>query len=356
MLRGLAASLVVFHHVCQAVESSSPRLSFINSLYGLSKFGAVGVDIFFVISGFIMVFLTTDPRRKQLGAFEFLRMRIIRIVPLYWIYTTAMLFLVASPFAFRAHTFGWSFILKSYLFIPGYNSSGKLHPLLDQGWTLNYEMYFYLIFTAFLGIARPKAVAYMSLAMAGSITIAFAFPLNFAPYTFFTEPIVLEFCLGMLAGILYNRGSLPNRKLTIAFLTLALAIWALTIRFSFDMKYRFVFSGIPAFSVVLALLALEKQGRLPKSSSWLLLGDASYSIYLTHAFFTLALAAALKTHMAAVIPSMDLLIVAAIPLFLLPGILSYRFLEQPLTKWLRTVATQQSKNVPHGDNKHHVLI
>lgn len=109
---------------------------------GLATFG---VQLFFVISGFVMVYATEPLFGTRRGPFVFLERRIVRIVPLYWVVTT---FYLALTLVFAKFDKGYpaSFVVASYLFIPLARPDGTIEPLVGQGWSLNYEMLFYAVF------------------------------------------------------------------------------------------------------------------------------------------------------------------------------------------------------------------
>jgi exopolysaccharide production protein ExoZ len=111
---------------------------------GFDTFGGGGVDIFFVISGFIMVYTTQS---HHVGPFSFFVNRVVRIVPIYWLLTLAVFTLaVIAPHLLGATRAAPSELLKSLLFIPFAKSNGAVQPILFLGWTLNYEMFFYMLF------------------------------------------------------------------------------------------------------------------------------------------------------------------------------------------------------------------
>ena len=141
-LRGIAALMVVWHH-------SSSQIPALNRFFPGSS-GAHGVDLFFVISGFIMAVTTTG---AGLTPLQFLRRRVVRVVPLYWILTLAMVGLaLVAPSLFRTLKVTADTLVQSLLFIPHFSTSftDKAWPLLVPGWTLNYEMYFYVILAVIL--------------------------------------------------------------------------------------------------------------------------------------------------------------------------------------------------------------
>ena len=151
ILRGMAALFVVFFHVSEMLLQYTDRQGIFCRFASLWHTGAAGVDLFFIISGFVMVQSTRDKFQKNGSSSEFMLRRIIRIVPLYWLYTSVMLVLVLLPFTLKNQVFSGWYTVASYLFIPVLNpASGLDLPLLAPGWTLSYEMYFYLIFALLL--------------------------------------------------------------------------------------------------------------------------------------------------------------------------------------------------------------
>src|SRR6185437_14170487 len=128
-LRAIAALLVVFVHLAVPVAA-----------LGVAPFGAGGVDLFFVISGFIMVYTTVG---RPISGAEFLGRRIVRIVPLYWLLTLAVFGIaLIAPTLLQFTTASWGQLLKSLFFIPFAKANGDVQPVLFLGWTLNYEMFF----------------------------------------------------------------------------------------------------------------------------------------------------------------------------------------------------------------------
>ena len=141
-LRALAALLVVFVHAQEQYPIGGRIIP--------SAFGLGGVDLFFLISGFVMTFTAAQ---RPLTRLDFLKRRVVRIVPLYWTMTLATAGLIfVAPALTRDSHFAWSDLLTSLSFIPHYNAgkAGSISPIIKLGWTLNYEMFFYLVFAALL--------------------------------------------------------------------------------------------------------------------------------------------------------------------------------------------------------------
>ena len=167
---------------------------------------SAGVDIFFVISGFVMTYLTQGQFGRPGAPRAFLIRRIIRIVPPYWLFTTLM---VVAVLLFSDHIrnteLDGASVITSYLFVPWPRvADGQLNPLLSQGWTLNYEAFFYLAFAAALFFRRGLvwlAGGFLLLAALHPLVPAHLFVLKF-----WTNPIILEFLGGAGLAVLFLRG------------------------------------------------------------------------------------------------------------------------------------------------------
>ncbi|MGY2439912.1 acyltransferase family protein [Pseudomonas sp. SDO52101_S400] len=268
-LRALAAWAVVCHHFMQIFFDFEARGP-IGQLF-IDK-GAVGVDIFFVISG-LVIFLSTEG--KALPPVRFLLYRLFRIVPAYWLYTVLMALLVvfARPLL-PDQTVDWRHLLLSLLFIPTENPGGYgIYPTLNVGWTLNYEMLFYVLFAwalLFRLQVRLLVVAALLFAVCQAWT-GFGWVSEF-----YHSDIVYEFLLGIGIGMLYRRGWI-GPALWLPLLGIGGALLAI---YHLPPEPRLLNWGVPSAVLVMASMALERHvehNRLLK-----LLGDCSYSVYLMH--------------------------------------------------------------------------
>ena len=181
VLRGFAALFVVLRHVLVDVEKISMQNSKIIDFYALINFGSIGVDIFFVISGFIMYYIHGNDFLKPNISFKFLLRRLLRIIPLYWFLTSlALIMLYFFPQLFGGgKSFELFHAIASYLFIPWNNSIGLAFPILAPGWSLNYEMYFYLLFAILLFF--PKRFFFPKIFIFFTISFLFSFFVNDSP-------------------------------------------------------------------------------------------------------------------------------------------------------------------------------
>jgi exopolysaccharide production protein ExoZ len=289
--------------------------------------GSVGVDIFFVISGLVMV-MSADRLAGRPGAWRvFLRQRITRIVPLYWIMTTAKVVAVlALPTLVMRTRLDLPYIVGSYAFWPVRDWTGAMFPVLPVGWTLTYEMLFYALVAVALALQTPV------LAVAGPTLVAFALVAIVGDPSGFANTIVAEFLFGVLIGVSIKRAiRLP---LIAAVFLLGLGFAVVLTGPVVTAVLRPITWGIPAACIVAGSVALEEKlsGSIPR---WLLhAGDASYSIYLMHLFVTPVIYIVVSRSIPA-----TLWLPAIISLSLLASVgvgrLGFVWIERPLLRWLR---------------------
>ncbi|SPJ16831.1 putative Exopolysaccharide production protein ExoZ [Burkholderiales bacterium] len=245
--------------------------------------GWSGVDLFFVISGFVMTYTAAKHAYTQWG---FLRRRLARIVPMYWLMTalTAVI-AIAAPGILRTTRFSPDSFIRSLLFLPGDSP-----PLLHLGWTLNYEMFFYVGFTIFLGLSSwPRIVALATL-FVGLVAIVEFFHPTFDALVFYGNPVTFEFLFGCLIGAAYLDRRLARVPLGASLVLLVLGLGLMVLGGINDdaLLHRAALRGIPAAIVAFSILSIE-QG-IPFRNRWLhKLGDATFSIYLTHIFVVMGL-------------------------------------------------------------------
>lgn len=254
------------------------------------SFGSFGVDIFFVLSGFVIALVVSDYHSPTSFAIN----RISRIVPIYWLLTTLLLLLMfLTPKFVHESTIAGANIsnyLRSIFFIPFY-LGGDIKPLLRLGWTLNYEMLFYLLVWLSLIITRTSLALTSALILFLYLIFAFGFESNYAT-GFFGDDIILEFIIGIIAFKIYKYNYLQNIPSVVLILITILSYAFMAYIQSADLlKSRFLFYGIPSFFVVLSFVGLEKHIIKVKSSIvsfFVSMGDASYATYLTHWYVIVA--------------------------------------------------------------------
>ncbi len=269
-LRAIAALFVILEHV-----------RFLNC-------GAFGVDIFFCISGFMIMFSTHTNTR------HFITKRFIRILPLYYIMTFGtFLLLLLFPSMFEQTKANPYFLLKSLLFIPFDIGNGIIQPLMRIGWTINCEIFFYLLFFIAFRISHKYRGLICSILVGLPILINALFPSDFAPLLFFGNPVMLDFILGIICyyiakGIYELYQTCPQRHLwkILSWTALAFGIFLFTVLvmtkpginiLSFR---RPLLWGIPAFLLVLAFFLTGLSLRIPRTLVFV--GNMSFSVYLIH--------------------------------------------------------------------------
>ncbi|WP_158933078.1 acyltransferase [Acidisphaera sp. S103] len=280
-LRAVAAAAVAFVHIGNdAMTAGRDPAGLIAKISAFLPWAA-GVDVFFVISGFVIVHASTNLFAQPGGSVRFLYRRLTRIVPLYWVLTT--LFLATTLLqrsAIHGETGGSAYVLASYLFIPWARPDGLVEPALGLGWTLNYEMFFYLVMTPFLLLPRTRAVTACAALLCLLVTIGRIVGPTSVPLRYWSDPIVLEFILGMGLALAVARGLTLPGWVRIVLVGVAIA-W---LHQQVD-AWRIGSFGLPGALLVAAAVSGRRPGRIgPVEHGLIRLGDASYAMYLFHPF------------------------------------------------------------------------
>jgi len=272
-LRALAALGVVIFHA----------LGLLQTYFGIEvahrSLGAAGVDLFFIISGFIM-WVTAIARDESPARFAW--KRILRIVPLYWLVTTFVLAIVlfAPSLMNSASRDPWHFV-ASYFFVawPHPTVEGRFWPPVIPGWTLNYEMFFYLVVTIALFLPRFRRIQFIAFALAGLPFVGSLLHLAGAG-AFYTNPILIEFLYGVMLGFLFTTGRVRQGPRASLVLMAVGAVAFGTLGLLGSEENRALWWALPLVLLVQgALHAPAIAGGALRAFSKLL-GDASYSLYL----------------------------------------------------------------------------
>jgi exopolysaccharide production protein ExoZ len=335
-LRALAALLVVIHHVRVFVNGIHPAAF-------MTDVGACGVDIFFVISGFVMVYTNRDAQRTPTA---FWRGRALRILPMYWLVTCALVGLYVAGFRpVGLHGWSWGDLGASLLLIPNVRIDGVSEPILTLGWTLIYEALFYAIFgLALLTRDIRKTVLVVTVLFVLLMLAGLTMPPESVAGRTYSSPLALEFAAGCLLGLAYVRKDIfawpASARLAMPLMVMAAAAIITadaTARDAIltDPWVRVLLTGLPATAIVAGALALERSGRTLHSPFWLFQGTASYALYLIH---PLALHASWKA-LAVVLPQdspgvTTLMAIIAVAAAIGAGSVMHLTLERPLTAWL----------------------
>ncbi|MBV7314838.1 acyltransferase [Shewanella sp. NIFS-20-20] len=268
-MRGVAALFVFFYHVYHIVriytDITHPRLEFFH----------IGVDIFFVISGFIMIAVLS--RVKVFDAkyvVKFLKARFIRIIPQYFLVTFVIY--IGYVYIFNnPRELDYKDLLTSLIFIP-YKTVDGVYPVLGVGWTLNYEMLFYAVLALSILILRNCYVLGVFIIFSGLAVSGHFSLFSSTPLIFWSKPIILGFLAGMLLGIFYFKNSTFYSVRYLYLFTLCILL------FVFGLYTQHM---IVAILTVGVLLLLENNGaarKVFKSRVFVFLGNTSYTLYLLH--------------------------------------------------------------------------
>jgi peptidoglycan/LPS O-acetylase OafA/YrhL len=333
-LRAIAASLVVFLHVLEMAEMFSAEHSVFNHFFYLKQFGASGVDIFFVISGFIMTVVSKNKFGLPGAPIDFFQRRLVRIVPLYWFYSIIMLLLIWIPFTLRQNVFDLSYSIRSFLFIPALNpTTQEMTPLVAQGWTLSYEMYFYILFAFFLTFKRGWFLPSITILFSICILTGFLNNINYnSTYRLFTNPILIEFLLGCFIGTTYISRYRLGSLASVGLISIGCLGFLATIFLDKSGYTRVVDWGLPAACLLAGVVNLEKNISFKTSRILIALGDSSYSLYLCHTFALMVIGKALKIGLLSKIP-IDIVIIFSVLFCAVSGHIAYLCIEKPIIKY-----------------------
>ena len=333
-LRGIAAMMVVWHHATAQIPAVAALFP--------SAFGTSGVDLFFVISGFIMVVTTHG---SAMTPWQFLKRRMVRVIPPYWILTLLMIALaLAAPGLFKTLQLSGATVVQSLLFIPHYSLAfpQQAWPVLVPGWTLNFEMFFYALFALSMGLRPAWRVGGLALAIGALVTAGAVFgPFRSAIAVTYTSPLLLEFGAGALIGRWW---SADKRALPLGLSLACLAVGAMLLVLRDTAPFG---TFNPFFGATLLVIgAVDRRAGHLHWPVLQTLGDASYAIYLTH-LFTLGI---LRTAWGKLGPETTSLTTSSCFMALalvacaLAGCVAYRLGEKPLLE--RLVKLRRADSTP----------
>lgn len=322
-LRALAAFMVVIHHVVSLGDARAAGLLWLQA----------GVDIFFVISGFVMV---ASMENKPLSARQFLSARLIRIVPLYWLALAIYLLLLAAAGDRLPRV---DEVLRSFLFIFYTDSrTGQPAPYLTQGWSLNYEIYFYLLFALLIRVPTVARIGMLAVFFAAMVALRGQVAAGDALAFRLTSPMPLEFVGGMALGHWREQLRRSPAPLGLALMALAMLVLLLSPR----VEPRIVFFGVPAMLVVAGAVIAENLFHTRAFAPVKALGDASYSLYLGHGIVLRAMlllgARPLLEQPVGMVAAAVVCTLSAFPI--------YRGIERPLTQLAKGLARPRDARVP----------
>jgi exopolysaccharide production protein ExoZ len=334
IMRFAAAALVLWGHIAHELKTYVG----IDGVRGLANFPfdpGIGVDIFFVISGFVMMMTI---HKQDINFSTFIRGRIFRVVPMYWICTTLVLIMsVLVPTTVVHKAVDWLQIAASYLFIPWLRQDGHSYPLFSLGWTLNYEMFFYLLLGCTLNVSHARPEILMALVLLFLVVLHVLLPPAWSLAYFLTQPIILEFLFGIVLFKLFDMNFRLRRASGILLCIMGF-VWA---SFTYNVVLphdfgRVLSQGLAAFMICAGAVATE--GRWSRNYIYRrieLAGAASYSLYLTHPFVIRPMR--LLSH--GLLGRFPLCFAAFIAISAVAvSIVIYLVVEMPITKKLKSLA------------------
>lgn len=333
VFRGIAALLVVAYHL----TVRSAELLNQNLLFGFFKFGYAGVDFFFVLSGFIIYYVHKQDIGKPTKFKEFISKRMVRVYPIYLLIT--LLILPVYLFGYGSdYKTDIGVIVKSFLLLP---QDEGVYPVLNVGWTLSFEALFYVMFSAAI-LLKPKFTNVIFGAWILIVSGVFVYELQGGELTsntlinFVFNSHNLEFIFGCLAAYLVTTNNIKYGK----HLMLAGGAWILVSSINNYVYGDFyvhpvVAYGIPSTLIVLGAAAYDRIKPSNPPEFLMYIGDASYSIYLTHfVIITAMLIGFLKLGILDFIGyqvAMALIILVTVVL----GCLVYKYIEKPMLNYCR---------------------
>jgi exopolysaccharide production protein ExoZ len=334
-LRALAALLVVCDHV--------PRLEirfFRNGgfLHGFGAAGAIGVDLFFVISGFIMVTTTWKAFGVPGASNAFLARRFLRIYPAYWVAFAAFLAIgVLFPLTQNIGPMTFSSVATSALLIPA-----RSGPLMFVAWSLEFELYFYVIFAIALYFPKSRLPLLLGLWLITTLVLnVAAHKSDLVVVQFLGSPLALEFMGGCGIGyLLLHKKIFAPRALLAVGAAIALGVAIYSSRFdgfpTLDLAWFRVLAAGPAMMlIVYGSVALEQRSHVEPPRFLSTIGDASYTMYLWHGMMLGAYSVVYgHLHLHGRIGD-ALFLFGAFVVVVVGSLLLYRVIELPLTLFVK---------------------
>lgn len=328
VLRAIAACAVVLFHAAGRAQISWPDSDALLT-ETTTRVGQAGVDLFFVLSGFLMAYLHFDQFGKGGASQAFLLKRLARIVPIYWLLSGAALvlaILMPSLFSSGRHLeLGW--LLGNFAFIPWPDSSGSAERLVVVGWTLDYEMMFYALFA--LAMLSRHGLLFLCWLLFGAAIAGQVFHPTHPWAAVVTSLMLLEFLAGIAIAALVRRYTPPR---WVGWLLIAIGSIAILSTIGWEAK-RTLQWGIPAAILVLGTVWAQIQCKGVVGRYLVTVGDASYSIYLTQVFSLPAFAMILKIG-GVTMPS-ELAVIALWVAACGAGVVFWWMIERPLTALFR---------------------
>lgn len=256
----------------------------------------MGVALFFIVSGFIMVHTTARSDGSPVYVAEFLVKRFSRVWPVYAVATIAYLFVSLDGLSYLQEAGNLRRFVYSLFFLPIGNGAPPDFgfPVLSVGWSLSYEMYFYVIFALSMLFGRARwaiLAAWLSISLLlipylnGIVVLGTHTDFGFkrAYLNLITSPIIWQFAVGVFIGLIYrSRISISNKTVInlLLFASVSFVIWQYMTQF--EMGHGVLEWGCSLIPMMLIFAIGSKQRQIDAPASLSYLGDISFSLYLWH--------------------------------------------------------------------------
>jgi peptidoglycan/LPS O-acetylase OafA/YrhL len=284
--RGFAATFVVIGHSLTDYDFFAARSGVAPAWTGINW--GCGVNIFFVISGFIMIYTTHNDFASPGAPLRFIMKRALRIIPSYWLVTTIQILgSLILPSLLNVPIGNLQHILASYFFIPDWRPDmSAVRPVLSLGWTLNYEMFFYVAFAFSMFLPFKRGMTLLIFGFFIGIISKYIFDVKQVQISFWLDMIISNFIFGVCIGLIYIRGyrlTLPV-AIIIGLIGLFFAIAGNPSTALVGLDLNSIRYGLPAamFVAAMALGPSVVDGAVTRLG--VAIGDASFSLYLIHPF------------------------------------------------------------------------
>jgi len=335
-LRAGAAVFVVLYHF---LISSVFKDSWFAGYSGLIHFWAIGVDLFFVLSGFIIAYSTYNSG-KSLSRIKFLLLRVVRIYPMYWLFSLCVLILYIAPIT-KEYIFNYEYLIKSLILFPVTDSNGDNFPILGVGWTLILEMYFYLTFCVFFALGKWKAFASLFVVMTLFFFIGESY-FSGSPFAnLVSNPAIFEFLLGYLIYNMHSNHIIASKFIIYRKFILLLAVCCpLILLIYWDVLGTSLVFIKGVFSGAVLILAIQRPqtglSRIGKVSK--LIGDSSYSLYLSHTIIIIIITGFWKRDLLAPVIGFEVLyILFSAIICIVFAMIHYTFIEKKCNQFLANI-------------------
>lgn len=340
-LRFIASLLVLITH------STFYTHERFNDSMPVFKAGSIGVDIFFIISGFVILLSSITKSSEFRTGADFTIKRLTRIVPMYWIATSVkVVALILSPAIVLHANFDPSRIALSYFFLPSVSPDGRWEPILGVGWTLIFEMFFYFIFALAL-FAKKNPVVISSFVIIIFSAISTMRTDNWPVATMYFDRIMLYFVIGMFSYIIMmtcSKGTLKAITLTLiatsaVFISRKIFNNEIIIeRLSFE-----TFTFVVTFFFIIVQCESFFVGKVSKFFT--LLGNASYSTYLFHPLLAPIVPVVFKktSSIYGVSVSPLFVVISTVIFALLATVIIHLLIEKPITNKIKNTLQKKKE-------------